>query len=606
MAVAVYAAGLADLALAESGTYVELTNWDAGTLSTGYEADYFIQGATCKSSTVKTTQNSIAIDVGATTVPTDGAVLVWGVVFAPNSLDTYANGGIRACIGGSASAFRMWYVGGKDKSPNPYGGWKNFAVNPTVNSGAVTLNVNSTNSTFTRTSGDFLADGFEPGMNILITGCTAAGNNSRRTIATVTTTVITVTSNTGMVTESGTGDEQVRFCDAIEGTPTTTHQVMGVACRMPTTYPSKGAPFGLDAIRYGRCEMRVTEGDSGTPANFTDMAAKNDANDAGAGYNRWGLFSEQGGAFLWKGLLTIGYNGTAAYFQDSNKVINVDDTPGVRRGFNKISLETAGSTIILTNCVFAALGTRSPGQLVMTHAVTATITGCLFKDMDTFTFLSSVSVLSSSFVRCQEVDSGGGTFTDSSILTPAVAVNSSGFKWNSASNPGAYTTGMTFSKGTNAHHAIEFGLSSPLSISLTNMTFSGFNASDEQDDSTLHILRTSGDVTINASGCSGNLSYKSAGANVSIVNTVNLTLTGLQDGSDISILEAGTTTELENVQENSGTTYVYGYAGGDAGNYIDIGVFKAGYIPFYTRAYQLAATNASVPISQVIDRAYLE
>jgi hypothetical protein len=84
---------------------------------------------------------------------------------------------------------------------------------------------------------------------------------------------------------------------------------------------------------------------------------------------------------------------------------------------------------------------------------------------------------------------------------------------------------MQFSKGTNDHHAINFGTSSPLTMTLRGISFSGFNASNSQNSSTLYIARTSGSetVTINLVGCSGNISYKSAGAAVSLViNPVTL------------------------------------------------------------------------------------
>jgi len=525
MAVAVYATDLADLALGESGTYVELTNWTAGTLSTGYETDYFIQGTSCKSSTVKTTQNSIAIDVGSTTVNTAGAVLIWTVVFAPNSLDTYANGGLRCAIGPSSSAFAMWFVGGANQSPNPYGGWRNFAINPTVQSGAITLAVNATNRTYTRSSGDFTTNGFEPGMNIYITGCTNSGNNGRKVIESVTTTVITVTSATGLVTESGGGDEQVRFCDAIEGVPTTTYQVMGATCLMPTTYPSKGAPFGVDAIRHGRCEMRVNVGDSGTPANFTDMAAKNDQNEA-SNYNRWGLFSYQSGSFLWKGLMTLGYGSTDVYFVDSNKVIFVDDTIGVKRAFTTCSIERAGSTVSWTNITIAALGTRSRGSLTMTAAADVDIVNCLFKSMDLFTFMSSAVVSGTTFLGTNEIVAGGAVLNTSKVLAPTIAADGYALTWNESTDPDGNLDDMTFSMGSNAHHAIYFGSSIPSEIFLRRIAFSGFSASDSANDSTLYFADSTGDITVNLVGCSGNISYKTAGCTITeVIDPLDLTVT---------------------------------------------------------------------------------
>ena len=85
------------------------------------------------------------------------------------------------------------------------------------------------------------------------------------------------------------------------------------------------------------------------------------------------------------------------------------------------------------------------------------------------------------------------------------------------------------------------------------------------------------------------------------LDTSNLTLTGLQAGSDIVVLTAGTSTNLINVDANAGSSYIYTYA--TLGN-VDIGVFKVGYVPFYIRNYALSSTNASLPVAQVADRNY--
>jgi hypothetical protein len=82
----------------------------------------------------------------------------------------------------------------------------------------------------------------------------------------------------------------------------------------------------------------------------------------------------------------------------------------------------------------------------------------------------------------------------------------------------------------------------------------------------------------------------------------NLTLTGLQAGSDVVIYDAGTTTVLGSVDANAGTSWVYNYQAADT---IDIGVFKAGHIPFYIRSLAIGTADASLPIAQVADRAYL-
>lgn len=86
------------------------------------------------------------------------------------------------------------------------------------------------------------------------------------------------------------------------------------------------------------------------------------------------------------------------------------------------------------------------------------------------------------------------------------------------------------------------------------------------------------------------------------LDTITLTLTGLVTGSDIVVLAAGTDTEYINVDAHAGTSYDYVYETIDN---IDIGVFKAGYVPFYIRSYQLGSSDSNLPIAQIADRNYL-
>lgn len=80
-----------------------------------------------------------------------------------------------------------------------------------VDSGAtLTITVVAAAGTFTRSAGSFLTDGFIRGMTISTSGFTNGGNNATKVISSVTATVITVTDITGLVNETGDGNEQVR------------------------------------------------------------------------------------------------------------------------------------------------------------------------------------------------------------------------------------------------------------------------------------------------------------------------------------------------------------------------------------------------------------
>lgn len=86
------------------------------------------------------------------------------------------------------------------------------------------------------------------------------------------------------------------------------------------------------------------------------------------------------------------------------------------------------------------------------------------------------------------------------------------------------------------------------------------------------------------------------------LDTFTLTVTGLQTGSDIVIYTAGTETLLGSVDANGGTTWGFVY---ETPSTVDIGVFKAGYVPLYIRGLALSSADANIPVAQIVDRAYL-
>lgn len=310
---------------------------------------------------------------------------------------------------------------------------------------------------------------------------------------------------------SSTGDYTI-------GTPSGVWRYFGSIPNL-TASIGKGSPHALDAIRYGRGQLTITGGTLGDGyATFSGLASTNDNVS-----NRWGLFAEQQGSYLWKGLISFGTTGQTVSFVDSNRTISIDACPRTYTGFNKMEIYNTGSTVTWSNITMSALdipsgdtGVTTNGQLEVVENADVNFDGCTFSKMDTFIFLSNSSVTNTVFSSCKEITAGGGVFTGTKILTPTVAADTSALGWNSDTNPDGYLDNMIFTKGTNAHHAIEFGTSSPTTITLRGITFSGFNTSDSQNDSVLHILRTGGTVTIQAVECSGTITYKTAGATVSI------------------------------------------------------------------------------------------
>ena len=146
MAVPSYTEDLTDIATGdEASGWVNFSTNTQG--SPAYEdADYpYIQGsfAVTQDCAKSKTLGNLGYDYGsAISLPTDGAFLVWQSFSSPFAIDDYAGtstgtAGLAVLVGDDVSNFDVWEVGGKDKSPMPYGGWQCHAVNTTVTRDAV-------------------------------------------------------------------------------------------------------------------------------------------------------------------------------------------------------------------------------------------------------------------------------------------------------------------------------------------------------------------------------------------------------------------------------------------------------------------------------------
>jgi len=306
--------------------------------------------------------------------------------------------------------------------------------------------------------------------------------------------------------------------DSVGSPSATVYQFFGGAMSIAAGL-SRGRPFGLDVFRWGRGELIVEYGEGADNyATFAGIAAANDAVAA-----RWGLFQEVGGSYVWKGLLSLGTNNIVD-MRDSNVDIKIADTPKATADvFNAIVVTNASSRIDWSNVKFTALGTYCPGTF-SSAGVDADLNwdACQFTGMNTFVFGGTNATSTNTiWTSCGAITAAGGTFTGSKVITSTVATNTSAFIWDVATDPDGYLDDMTFSKGTNAHHAIELGTSSPTTINLRGWTTTGFNAGNEEDDSTIYVARTSGTVTINVFGGNGNFTYKTAPGTATVIMNVN-------------------------------------------------------------------------------------
>jgi len=135
MAAPSYTTDLATFDLAENlAAWIEFTNMGGGGNPDEADNDNEIQG-TYMTSQTSTTASLISMgkDNGSgITLPTNGVFLIWHNFTSPGLLATYANGGMRAVVGSSSTNWKAWATGGGDVAPNPYGGWQNIPIDPTL------------------------------------------------------------------------------------------------------------------------------------------------------------------------------------------------------------------------------------------------------------------------------------------------------------------------------------------------------------------------------------------------------------------------------------------------------------------------------------------
>ena len=305
--------------------------------------------------------------------------------------------------------------------------------------------------------------------------------------------------------------------DNTTGSPTAgVEQSFGGLWNLPSGGPTKGAPNAMDAIRFGRCDIIIELGDAtpNGPATFDGVLTNLETAS-----NRYGMLAqrEAGGAFENSGLVQFGSSTNAVLFDDSDKTILLREHPHVTSNFNTWEVQNASSTVNFTRITVQALGTTSPGRWVTTDNATMTWTACSFIDMGVFGFNTNATINGCLFLRCAAVTHGGADMSNSSVSDPNVTANNSGLIYNVAADPDGEMDNMEFTMGSTSTHAIEFGTSSPTTMTLRGCDFSGYGSTNNANDSTFHFKRTAGSVTLNLVSCTGNASYRTDGATITIV-----------------------------------------------------------------------------------------
>ena len=381
--------------------------------------------------------------------------------------------------------------------------------------------------------------------------------------------------------------------------PTTTTSWFGARWNVPSSGASKGYPMKADAIRQGRGQLLINGGQSGSLATFVGLAAVNDAQSA-----KWGLFeAQEGGAagYRWKGLMSFGPT-SLTEFTDSNKNIFIENTEYVGSSFNRIEINNASSVINWTNINITALGTNSKGEFEMIDDATVNFTGCVFTDMSTFIFDSKATIDGCTFRRCGEVTQAGADL-DNCIFEKSAAATAL-----LVDDPDNIDNCSFVSDGTG--HAIELDTAcAGNSYTLTDFFVSGYAASDGSTGNEVILNSSGGTVTLNIDGGSGVSALSIKGGNVTLVANYSFTVTGLESGTEVTIVTSGTSTVLHHTESASTSDgdgkyqITYSHGGGAT---VDVLIHHIDYQPDISNIYGLTlpGNNSSAKVKQFPDLNY--
>jgi len=387
--------------------------------------------------------------------------------------------------------------------------------------------------------------------------------------------------------------------DDTAGSPTATLDYIGSAIYV-VSGPSKGEPHQVDAIRYGRGSAIFEYGETADYATIAGFATQNDNNSY-----RWGLIQAQPGGYLWKGRMQLGSASNAVDFRDSNVNIFIAWTPKVTANFNTIEVLNASSNIEMTGFTFLCLdpsGTASKGRWITTNDATIALTTCTFVDMSTFVFDSNSTIDGCKFTRCGQVTQGGADLDncifDESPAAVALLVD----------NPDNIDN-CTFNSDGNGH-AIELGTAcAGNSYTLTDFFVSGYATSDGSTGDEVIYNNSGGSVTINIDGGSGVSALSIRGGNVTLVANYSFTVTGLESGTEVTIVTSGTSTVLHHtesaVTSDGDGKYQITYSHG-GGATVDVLIHHIDYKPDISNIYGLTlpGNNSSAKVNMFADENY--
>ena len=158
-------------------------------------------------------------------------------------------------------------------------------------------------------------------------------------------------------------------------------------------------------------------------------------------------------------------------------------------------------------------------------------------------------------------------------------------------------------------HAVELNATTPTSQNNVGNLFSGFTNTVNSTDAAV-LNSAAGSLTINSSGGSNlqSNSYRNTGGgSVTINNNISITFSGLKDNTEVRIYSAGTSTELDGIENaTAGTadnrTFTASIAASTSVDYV---IHNVAYENIRTQSFSWPTSDSTLPVQQRLDRNYI-
>lgn len=304
----------------------------------------------------------------------------------------------------------------------------------------------------------------------------------------------------------------------LAGNPAQLSGVDGIGVRWKVTNTVMGASDNafLQSMSIG-VGYRIT----GTDAVFSEISTYEET-------NRYGALQTKSGTLFPLCKIRIGTPSGAGNttFTDSGfnvtwqgQVLSDGTTKATADGFYGLFADqgTGTTDITLSNGSLAAASPET-FDIDFSGVNSVTATNLNADRARVVTLDSAVTWNGGTIKNSGQVDAGSGAdLSGGTVIRDYTgAADTAALLWNVNLDPDGELDDITIdcTNSTNAVHAIEFGSSAPLTMTVRNMTATGFNAADGNNDSTFYFADRGSDVTwtVNVVNGTGNFTFKKARA----------------------------------------------------------------------------------------------